>query len=461
MLSAYFLFTYLESRKNRELFLMSLFLGIGIMVKLYVAFFAVSFIIFLAILEFKNNKSYKKTAKTILFVCAILFVLCLPTFTHNYLLYKDKGFTDLIFTNTFHLGLEKAQSLYSWSAGFLPHSDYAGFFIGNQKNFDPTPIPGFIIVLGMLLRGDPLLFIVGLIGIVLAFRRNKQYFWFYLLFFIPAFIYLGAQIPMAKHFVWALVMISPLAGISLEALLNKTPKIRLNYILIAILIFNLLFLGMPKDVAHAHFYGESSFGRLVDFKSNIPKDALVVADSRIYRGNIHFGLLGTNYIEASQFMSIADELNARGNLKSTDVYYIECVVDDCGWGTVQDQPEFNKSMESITSQIANLSYYSINFTGPDTKSYYLPFFKDGITEYRIYKVQLALNPLIFQAAKQTHSWFLYPVGYDRTISEIFDDYSGYNAFDNLLNKTSKLILYAEIIISFLAILYIGYLFVKE
>lgn len=463
LFAAYFLFSYLEDKKKKDLFFMSVLLGVGIMIKLYVAFFAISFIIFLAVMEFRNHKSYKKTFNLIFFIGIIIFILCLPTFTHNYLLYKDKGFTDLIFTNTFHLGEDKAKEFYGWGAGWMPHSDYMGFFTGNQKNFDPTPIPGFLIVLGMLFKGDPILFILGILGLILSYKYHKKYFWFFILTFIPTFIYLGAQIPMAKHFIWALVLISPFAGVFSEKILSNMPKVRLRHLLLLILIFNLFYLGMPKDISptNAHFYGQSSFGQLVDYKSGIPKDALVIVDSRIYRGNIHFALAGTNFIEATQFLQAMSQLSSSENLQNIDIYYVECVIDDCGWGTVSSQPEFNKSMEELTSQIAKISRTNIDFQSPDPYKISLPFYKTQRVDYRLYKAQIALDPRIFQIAKQTHIWWSYPENYDRSISEIFDDYYTYNAFDTLLNKLAWLILYIEIVLSFVAIIYIGYTFIQD
>ena len=80
------------------------------------------------------------------------------------------------------------------------------------------------------------------------------------------------------------------------------------------------------------------------------------------------------------------------------------------------------------------------------------------TRYRIYKTQLMLNPAILQVVKQTHSFFLQPIGYDRNIHEIFDDYSANGLLDNLINKIAWLILYLELIVSFLVLFYVVYLF---
>ena len=462
ILSAYFLFGYFESRKNKDFVWSAIFIGVGVMIKLYALFFAVSFIIFIIYNEMKVKKDAKNIIKKVLLFGIILGILTLPTLTHNYLLYKDQGFMDLIFTNTLKMGVEKAEGLYSWGAGWMAHTDYKGFIFGNQRNFDPTPVPGFVLVLGFLLRGDPILFILGFIGLIFAFKTRRDYFWFFVLTFIPAFIYLGAQIPLAKHFIWGLVLAAPCAGIVVDKIHDKIKKVRLRHILIVIVIFNLLWLAMPKDVSHAHFYGKSSFGQAADY--NIPEEALVVVDSRIYRGSIHYGFAGDNYIEAAQFVDFVNQANEQGDQvakRNIDVYYVECVIDDCGWGTVAGQPEFNRSMEELTELFSNISSFREDFAGPNPEKYYLPLIGEKRTDYRIYKTSLALSPAILNAVKSTHSWYLYPVGYDRSISKIFDDYEVFGILDISLSKIAWMIFYIDLFLAFFAMIYIVHIFLKN
>lgn len=462
MLSAYFLFDYLDKKENKGLFLAAFFIGIGIMIKLYVAFFAVSFFVLVAYKEFKSEKKANKSIKKLAIFSAIIFILVLPTLAHNYLLYRDKGFMDLIFTNVIGLGQDKAEQFYAWNAGWKAKGDYIGFFFGNQANFDPTPLPGGFIVLGFLLRGDPLLFALGILGLIYSFNRNKKYFWFFLISFVPIFVYLGAQIPLAKHFVWGLVLAAPMAGeFSNRVLLEKIKRLRLRHLLIVFLIINMLYLGMPKGVVHSHFYGESSFGQAIDYKNDfIGDNSLVVADSRIYRGNIHWAFYGTNYIEASEINGIINQVNQLGEVQNIEVYYFECVIDDCGWGTVAGQPEFNQSMELTTQAFKEIAYFSKDFSGPRQYSYYLPF-GEKETSYRVYKTELALNPAIIPLVKRYHTWFLYPVGYDRSIAPIFDDYQVSGVLDNIIYFMAWTVFYFELVISLLAMIYIGWLFLKD
>ena len=180
----------------------ALIIGIGIMIKLYALFFAISFIIFLIYKDYNKGIERKKTLKKVLLFGIIISILVVPTLAHNYLLYKDKGFMDFIFTNTLKIGIDKAAQYYSWDAAWNKTVDYSGFFFGNQIDFRGQPgssLPGFLFLLYSLFRGDPIIIILGFVGLVFAFKKHREYFYFFLICFLIAFIYLGANIPLEKH----------------------------------------------------------------------------------------------------------------------------------------------------------------------------------------------------------------------------------------------------------------------
>ena len=456
LFGAYFLFSYLESKSNKKLMFCALFIGVAVMIKLYALFFAVSFMLFLIYKEFKTKKEEKngrKIIKKVILFGVIIFILVLPTLAHNYLLYKDKGFMDLIFTNTLKLGVDKAKEFYEWDAGWMDNPKYGDFLLGG----------GFMRLSGHLFKGDPLLIILGLLGLAFAFKRNRDYFLFFLIMFIPLFIYIGARpnYAMAKHLVWVLVIAAPLAGNFLNEFARKLKKIQIKYMLLIILLFSLIYLGVFDTTSQTHFYAQSSSAQLMSFKEkNIPDNALIVADSRIYRGRIHWELNGKKYIESAQFFSLADELNQKGNLQNTEVYYIECAIDDCGWGTIGGQPEFNKSMEEITTWFANRSFYSESIKEPNRQKSYFPLISEKEEYYKIYKLNLMLNPEILYAVKKTQNWFLYPIGYDESIAPIFDKYN-VRGVDIIIDKLAWVVLYFELIFSFFTIIYMFYLFLKQ
>ena len=147
ILSAYFLFGYFESKTKKELILSALFIGVAVMIKLYALFFAVSFFIYFILRQIiikeegqtviKFTRLKKVLSRAFLFAI-IIFILFLPTLTHNFLLYQDKGFMDLEFTNILKVGVEKAEPIYSWGAGWSFNqekwTDISGFLFGALGN---------------------------------------------------------------------------------------------------------------------------------------------------------------------------------------------------------------------------------------------------------------------------------------------------------------------------------------
>jgi 4-amino-4-deoxy-L-arabinose transferase-like glycosyltransferase len=513
VLSVYLFFLFIETKNRTYLLLLAASMGVGIMIKLYFAFFALAIIfliVLLSIKDCKNNKvvidilffglliigilvflmpylvsnvmisiivmiigisgmlyfysnrnaQEKKNLMNIYIITGIVFLFSLAPFAHNYFLYKDKQILDFIFSNTFGAGIEKSSQYYSWAAGWNMKPDYRGFFFGNQINFPGDSTPGFLLVLKELVFAEPLLMIFGIIGLGYYFKKNRLFFYLLLLTILPAYTYLGAFIPMLKHFIWVPALLAIPAGAIIDKSLLKIKKNNLRIIILLILLFSLFYLSTP--IVNPHFYGKSAYNKLTDYVHKaIPNDALIVTDSRIYRGNLHWAFLEKNYVEASQFFQIAQQLNSQGGARKVEVYYVECVIDDCGWGTVKDQPEFNESMEQVTTWFANQSTYEKNFDGPIISERFYPFSDNKQIEYTVYKTTLALNPAILSVVKRGQVWFLYPVGYDRAISEIYDDYEIKSPIDSLINLFTWATLYIEIILAFFLLGYVFYRWIYE
>jgi 4-amino-4-deoxy-L-arabinose transferase-like glycosyltransferase len=193
ILSGLFIFRFIESLKKKDLLIAAGIMGLAIMIKVYALFFAFSYVLFLAYSFRKKSESWKKVIKIAFIFSIILFIFIIPVITFNYLLYKDKGFMDLMFTTYFKLGMDKAEKLYSWNAGWGATADIIGFFLGKQSNFGGenavgiNRLPGFIVILVQIFQMDPLVMIFGLLGLILMFKRNKNYsifFFFYLFLYI-------------------------------------------------------------------------------------------------------------------------------------------------------------------------------------------------------------------------------------------------------------------------------------
>lgn len=461
----------LKENKNKFFIFSGALLGLGILTKVYTLMF-IPMLIFYSLYYQKSNgrKVFDKMFIKKLFIF-ILFagIFAIPSLTHNYLLYKDRGITDLIYTNALGIGKEKATQFYSWDSGFGHGADWLGF-IGLKKSIHTgdEKLPSSVYPFKFIWKNDPIVLIAGLFGIlILIIRKKREYPFLFAFMIIFVFSYLAARILLAKHYIFLLLfLIIPasylISGLD-ETIRKKIKNFRMRYLLIVLLIFSLFLIGIKTDFAPAPFYAESEVGQLMSFKDKyISENSFVVADSRIYRGQIHWMLNGREYIEANLLADVLNVSGATGRAVLTEVYYIECVVDDCGWGTVASQPDFNNSMEQITSFFKENGKVvkEIQSTSFAKKIYPISRENSNI-HFRVYKMSLPIDHSIYPNLKQSKVWFLYPIGYDYSIAEPFDKYEIYNNFDELLNNTAKLIIYIAIFLSFISLFFALYIIIKE
>lgn len=476
MFSALFLFKFIENQKRNYLILCSILMGIAIMIKVYALIFAFSFFLFMLYFYYKQKVANKIIWKNIFIFLIIIFVFCTPTLINNYLLYKDKGFVDLMFTNFFKIGVEKSKMIYPQDPNWHPYSDYIGFFLGHQKNYGGenaqgiSALPGFMIIMISAIQSDPWIIILGLLGIIwLIYKKNDNYYVpFFIISFIPIYVFLGATIPMLKHFNFVFVLFTPLASLFIEEISTrlkiKFKWFKLRYVLSIIILFNLIWLGNCN--LHSSIYATSAESNLINSRIDLmTKEALVIVDSRIYRGNIAWMFNDRYYLESSLFGEAIAESSQYGDPSYMKVYFVECVIDDCGWGTIANQPEFNKSMEDIVSWFVNKSKVlkEIDETEKSSKYYIPPFTPQKIrSKYKIYEVNMMLNPSILQLAKSTHIVINgFPVGYDSTITPMFDDYQVHNFIDKMLRKFAFFIMYSAMVLCGISLFYILYLFLIQ
>ena len=474
LMSLYFTVKFMNAdirhKKLRYSIGAGIFLGLSILTKVYVFLFIPVIIGMVLYNNYSNNKKLleKASTKYLLIILIISFIFFIPSITHNYLLYKDKGITDFMYANTFGIRNEKNTQLYGFDAGWGDKADFKGFFFGNSRHLGNNPIPSGLFALSFLAYTDPLVFILGLMGLAFSFKRNKKFLMLSLFIFVFVFIFMASRMLMSKHYIFLLIIFIPSAGMFFNQIneLIKT-KIKshttLNSIIL-ITVFYLILLGYNSVYTHSPFYTKSAVGQFIDFKNEIGSDsALYVADSRIYRGRANWMLYGTNYVEASQLQSLMEQSEQLPGIKSpTDIYFIECVTDDCGWGTIKNQPEFNASMEDMVKFFSNNSKVVAEFFDYGKNRYYWPIFNDkGVLELRIYKTSGMINQNIYQILKATRSWFLYPIGYDETAIQIFDKYKTYNILDSGLDKLAHLIVYLGIFLALASIVFVFYLFIME
>mgnify|MGYP001290545905 CR=1 FL=1 len=439
--------------------------GLAVLTKSYSVLFIPGYFIYAWYLFKKNNFDSKKIRNTLIILGIVIFIFVIPTLTYNYLLYQDKGIMDFQFSRTFRNilpGFDKnaTQELYGWNAGWNARNDIAGFFFGDSIHIGGSNMPSALYSFLFLLFTDPVISILGLLGLIWLIRKKGPYIPLFLAFFILPFIYIGSIAVMSKHFVFALFIFTPMAAYFLDMLHQKIHKIRLRYLLIAVLIIAMVMFGYNKFTI-GNYYATSAMEQVMAYKSQIPANSLVLADARIYRGQINWIFNGESYLEASIFPDLykASE-DSPGEKVPMGVYFVECDRDDCGWGTVINQPEFNQSMESMAEFFRNQTEVSETFYSAEESPYYFPG-QEQKPHFSVYKRTLLLNPGVLGYVKKTHSWFLYPVGYDKTIGSIFDDYNTDSIFKWTLNSLGLLIIRIGLILAFLSIIYISYLFLNQ
>lgn len=465
MISVLFFIKALDHEKNIKeikrfiLFISSgLSIGLAIYTKVYPLLFIPGMVLFFFYINYTKKLFSSKNTLKFLFVFLIsAFLLCIPVLAHNYLLLKDKGMMDNQFARVF--GNQSQREFYSWASGSDAKMDLKSLFLGNPNSRDKLPTS--LIMLKNVFFMDPVIFVFGFIGLFFVFKRNKDLFFLLSFMFIFSFGYLASFNFLTKHYLFVSILLTIPAAFSLnyfyDKLKIKFKYLRLRYLMIIILVFSLIYLGFNTPGLSTPFYSKSEIGKMIDFKRvNIPQDSLVVVDSRVYRGQMTWMFSDRHYLEANYFQSLISAQNTSQGTIPVITYFIECLIDDCGWGTVKDQPDFNKSMESLVDFFKNNSKNIEVIKSSSWNNYSFPMFKNEKEVFSIYKITLSLNQNYAQIADSTHNWWLYPLNYDRSISKSFDDYTTSNVLDKTLDKFAHFIRTLSIFLAFLSILVLIY-----
>jgi hypothetical protein len=439
LLSLYFLIKALKEKNEKYLPVSYLFLGIAILVKQIAIAFIPALVIFYICYKLKNKE--KIQAKQILIFILVLFVVSLPTLTFNYLLYKDKGLVDLQFSRFLGIAKETYKPI---EATIQPFSFERLFFSSNNQK------PGFIDGITFFWNFDKLIFILGILGVIVALLTKKEFLSLWLLSFLFPFLFLAGTSLLEYHFIFGVPILSLFGAIFIDFFSEKISKLKIKKNIIITIFVLIIVIYNVSFVTARGIFNRSEVTKMMSYsKDNIEDDALVIPDSRIYRGRIVWMFNDKHYLEASSFPNLVNQLdNLPGNPKTIKTYFIECITDDCGWGTINSQPEFNSSMEDISKFFKNESGSLTTITSKDNEPY-----------FSIYSKSLILKDSVLNVADATHEWFYYPLGYEPK-EKIFDNYNA-NGFNKFLDLIAHLILYTEILIALSSIILIFYILVKD
>lgn len=404
---------WIKSKKTRLLYGSALMLGLGIMNKPTIILILIAFAyLFLAAIikgEYKLNQAI--TRKMI--ICALIIILCAtPVLVYNYLLYKEKGIGDILFTR--FLGLNK--------------EPYLGLG-GIEDKFSLINLPnGIRNQANSYWRYDPFIFALAIIGFLIFMFRKTKYLFFVLWIGFP-FLFIVGSSSVSVHYAIFVPFLCLLAGNAfcfIEERLRGKIRINLFYPLLGLIFIWTIASLLPTLIEPSATIQLRSFGQ------DIPEDSLVLADSRTYRGILAYAFNDRHYLETNHWLALQDKMDKLAeNPQQIETYIIECENDKCGWSDISG---INETTELLFSQIKGI---------PKIKT-----IKDSKYTYGIYKTVLNLNPEILKIADLTHNFYYFPVGY-KNKGQIFDYYEPKTVFDKTINLFAYLMIYAETILAIL------------
>ena len=389
----------------------------------------------------KRAEIIKKNKKRITIAVLIILFFITPVLAYNYILYEQKGITDVLFARFFHLNREFFSGLQGYDESYS---------FSSSANF----LPGFL--KAWLFSYDPPIFFLAILGFILIFLKNEYKTGrFFVLFHILPFLFLSGSAMNWLHFVSFVPLACVGAAVFIEYIsIKASDKINKNklifFILIIILISNIW-------IIKPHLTSQSAIFKMREYSiTNFNEKDIVIADARIYRSRIAWIFNDKSYLESSFFGNmIAVNQNLSANsMVQTPVYFVECISDDCGWGTIGSQPEFNQSVEQLFDYIKNNTLKTKIIYGGGG---YSEDYSDS-PYFAVYKTFINLNPQIYQFIYQTHEQFYYPVRWKKAW---YDKYEPQGVFQTSLNSIGKVALWLAVILAFIIPIIIIRRLIKE
>ena len=364
----------------------------------------------------------------------IFLAVLIPIFAYNYLTYTytKEGITDVYFSTmlgigkTVHAGMESKP----WEFSRVLHVTKEIFT--------------------QLFKWEIITVIGGALGTALCLRKNNwvKYKEGFLLLWIsllslPA--YVGGSTASSTHYLWVPMVLSIFAGYGIfsvhEMILKRFSfKYSLHLILLIAIIINVLFFSWLVQK-----YTSASTVPLWEFvHENIPEDAIVVIDPRIYRGVNAWVFNDRHYLEGGHFPLLQEAIEkSAGAKQEIPLYYLECGKDSdyiyCGW-----KPEDFERIKSAGEQLSAFLVPSMQKVAEIKTS----------THFVLYQGTINAPRRVYNFIDGTHTFWFYPVGW-RGGSAV-DDYTA-RGIGVLVNLLGFLVLYLDLLLALAAIPFVFYL----
>lgn len=421
------------------LYLSSLFLALAVLIKTIVIFFIPAYLIVFVWYGVKEKKlvmtindNYvinQNTVRTFIIAILIGLVVLSPVFIYNYFLYQETGMTDFYFSS---LGFGK--NLYE------------------RMENKPWELKRFGVVTldkaGEWLRVDAVIFLFGIIGIFLSWRKNKYIAALLLLSIIFLFGYIAGVTGSSSHFLWIPLILSIFAAYALfysAALLKKW--LHFNYFIPLIIITTIII--SIFTISNIVKQREKSITLLMRnyVHTEIPDDAIVVMDSRIYYGINAWVFNDRHYVSDQYFLNLARAPPGEitGEIIKIPLYYIECGPGTrCGW-----KKEDFDNIAPISEAIA--SSFKQNMQKAATVT--------GVESFNVYTTTIEIPSGLFELIDTSHVLWSYPIGWK--YPELAPDNYHVSGILKLLENIGFLILYVDVLLALLSIPALFYLVFRK
>jgi 4-amino-4-deoxy-L-arabinose transferase-like glycosyltransferase len=426
---------YLDNKNIKILGVSAIFFGLGCLTKYNSVFFVIAFV-FLAMIRIKNKHEKifsKNNLKHLLLFVFVIFIFCIPFLAFNYFLYQDKGIVDFQFQRI--IKTEKAQQLFSGLGGQDSSFIKDIFNINKYDNYK------------LIFKTDLLIFIFSIIGLgYWIYKKEKVASAFFWILLIIPFLLQSPANALTKHFVFMSILFCIPAGYGLNEVLKRINKKYIKYLLMLLIISLMIFnLGTVYGVPHGYISPSATDSLKSYINQNVQPKDLIIFDSRDYTAKSFWLATPHNFLLLNQFSEFYKFNQEKSkNLVPTSVYVVECAIDDCGWGWVKDNQELNQTAENLLSALKNYSNSETSITEYEYSSNEFMKNKKEITRYRVYKIQIYLDPSIVLQTKQIESFYFAPYMYLNMNDYIFDYQT--SGFGSLVNNLALWIIYSSVVI---------------
>tara|TARA_Y100000310_G_scaffold340740_1_gene437565 strand:+ start:1027 stop:2748 length:1722 start_codon:yes stop_codon:yes gene_type:complete len=384
------------------------------------------------------SKRRKSSLTNHLKVIGIFFIvgiaLSSPVLTYNYILYKDQGIVDGVFSQYFNIPLEEYKDYQvdkEWSVSYLSNR--------------------FKDITHKMFTKDFFLLFFGLLGLgISAWRHKNKINYLFIPLFIVYFYFMGIH-GGQNHYIIFMAMFSVYAAVSIRWLIARKekyfpfitmPRKKLFYWFLAIIVVvNIFAIRGPLT-------DKAATNQLQEFFSTIDnKNTLVIVDPNMYTASRNYAFAHNNFVWADDFSQHIDYFHKDPSKpRRVTSYYVYCASGDCGWGSGRNNTEIN--------QQSSLKFIKDVYGEPKAIATFSDNLKKGSYTYEAFMGDMTVPGNYLGYVHNRDRFFSHAFNYfndDQTFDYI--DVEKLNFTDRLLYKISRMLLILQVFFSIALMIY--------